>query len=97
MTFLNGGVLSKGDLRGYGAVMARNGGKILDTRLQGITANIGPSGYASGLFAATESTDSAYKTNIYVYGRDGQSAREIAREVKKELINETNNHRMAWA
>ena len=35
--------------------------------------------------------------NIYVYGRDGQSAREIAREVKKELINETNNHRMAWA
>ena len=68
MIFLNGGVLSGGDLRGYGYVTARNGGKLINTHLQGITANIGASGYASGLTATTESTGSAYDTNIYVYG-----------------------------
>ena len=68
MIFLSGGVLSGGDLRGYGYVAARNGGKIFNTHLRGITANIGASGYASGLTATTESTGSAYDTNIYVYG-----------------------------
>ena len=68
MTFLNGAVLSGGDLRGYGFVAARNGGKIINTHIRGITANVGASGYASGLTATTESTGSAYDTNIYVYG-----------------------------
>ncbi|MBQ9336417.1 MAG: hypothetical protein IJS14_03850, partial [Lentisphaeria bacterium] len=68
MIFLSGGVLSGGDLRGYGYVTARNGGKIINTHIRGITANIGASGYASGLTATTESTGSAYDTNIYVYG-----------------------------
>ena len=61
-------VLSGGDLRGYGFFTATSGGKVLGTKIKGVAANIGASGYASGLSAATESTGSAYDTNIYVYG-----------------------------
>lgn len=35
--------------------------------------------------------------NINVYARDGQSAVQIAKEVKTILINEVNNQRVAWA
>ncbi|MBO4344511.1 MAG: hypothetical protein J5833_02070, partial [Victivallales bacterium] len=68
MTFLNGAVLDGGDLRGYGYFTVKDGAKVLNTKIKGITANIGASGYASGLSAITESTGSAYDTNIYVYG-----------------------------
>ena len=68
MTIIDGGVLSAADLRGYGSVNVRSGGKIINTHIRGITANIGASGYASGLSATTESSGSAYDTNIYVYG-----------------------------
>ena len=61
-------VLSGGDIRGYGFFNATSGGKVLGTKIKGVTANIGTSGYASGLCATTESTGSAYDTNIYVYG-----------------------------
>lgn len=33
---------------------------------------------------------------INVYGNDGQSAREMAEEVKRVLINEVNRRRLAW-
>ena len=68
MTIVEGGVLAGGDLRGYGSVLVKNGGKMLDTKLQGITANIATSGYASGLSATVASGKNAYGTNIYVYG-----------------------------
>ena len=68
MTFLNGATLLDGDLRGYGYFSVRNGAKVLNTKIKGITANIGGGGYASGLSAMTDPTDSAYNTNIYVYG-----------------------------
>ena len=61
-------VLSGGDIRGYGYFTATSGGKVLGTRIRGVTANIGASGYASGLTATVASTGSAYDTNIYVYG-----------------------------
>ena len=68
MTVAKGGILTGADLRGYGSVRVTSGGKIFNTHLRGITASIGASGYASGLTATTESTGSAYDTNIYVYG-----------------------------
>ena len=46
----------------------KNGGKMLDTKLQGVGASIGASGYASGLSATIASGKNAYGTNIYVYG-----------------------------
>ena len=68
MTVADGGVLTGADLRGYGSVLVTSGGKIINTRIKGVTVNIGASGYGSGISAATESTGSAYDTNIYVYG-----------------------------
>ena len=68
LNVLNGGVLSGGDLRGYGSVLVKNGGKMLDTKLQGVGASIATSGYASGLSATVASGKNAYGTNIYVYG-----------------------------
>lgn len=68
MTVADGGALTGADLRGYGSVRVTSGGKILNTKLKGITVNVGASGYGSGLSAMTESTGSAYDTNIYVYG-----------------------------
>ena len=68
MTFLNGAMLIDADMRGYGYFTVKNGAKVLNTKLKGITANIGASGYASGLSAVTDPTNSAYQTNIYVYG-----------------------------
>jgi hypothetical protein len=68
MTIVEGGVLAGGDLRGYGSVLVKNGGKMLDTKLQGVGASIASSGYASGLSATIASGKNAYGTNIYVYG-----------------------------
>ena len=68
MTIVEGGVLAGGDLRGYGSVLVKNGGKMLDTKLQGVGASIAASGYASGLSATIASGKNAYGTNIYVYG-----------------------------
>ena len=68
MTIVEGGVLAGGDLRGYGSVLVKNGGKMLDTKLQGVGASIATSGYASGLSATIASGKNAYGTNIYVYG-----------------------------
>ncbi|MDD6338388.1 MAG: hypothetical protein PUC15_08420 [Lentisphaeria bacterium] len=68
MTIVEGGVLAGGDLRGYGSVLVKNGGKMLDTKLQGVGASIATSGYASGLSATVASGKNAYGTNIYVYG-----------------------------
>ena len=68
MTIVEGGVLAGGDLRGYGSVLVKNGGKMLDTKLQGVGASIGASGYASGISATIASGKNAYGTNIYVYG-----------------------------
>ncbi len=77
MTFLNGAVLDGGDLRGYGYFSVRNGAKVLNTKIKGITANIGASGYASGLSAITDPTNSAYQTNIYVYGSDAVADKTV--------------------
>ncbi|MBQ7731379.1 MAG: hypothetical protein IJT68_06035 [Lentisphaeria bacterium] len=68
MTIVEGGVLSGADLRGYGSVLVKNGGRMLDTKLQGVGASIATSGYASGLSATVASGKNAYGTNIYVYG-----------------------------
>ncbi|MBR4718495.1 MAG: hypothetical protein IKP09_10600 [Lentisphaeria bacterium] len=68
MTIIEGGVLAGGDLRGYGSVLVKNGGRMLDTKLQGVGASIAASGYASGLSATIASGKNAYGTNIYVYG-----------------------------
>lgn len=37
------------------------------------------------------------QTTINVYARDDQSAREIAMQVRNILVNDEQNHRMAWA
>ena len=37
------------------------------------------------------------QTTINVYARDDQSAREIAQQVRNILVNDEQNHRMAWA
>ena len=68
MTFLNSATLLDADMRGFGYFSVRDGAKVLNTKIKGITANIGGGGYASGLFAMTDPTNSAYQTNIYVYG-----------------------------
>ncbi len=80
MTFLNSATLLDGDMRGFGYFSVRDGAKVLNTKLKGITANIGGGGYASGLFAMTDPTNSAYQTNIYVYGNSQKGTSGFAEQ-----------------
>ena len=51
----------------------------------------------SGLKADISKEDQNREINIYVYGRDGQNAREIAKEVENELMLRFNQLRAARA
>lgn len=52
---------------------------------------------AQDVAAIINSREESRPIVINVYAKDGQDVRQLAREVKTELINEVNNKRVAWA
>ena len=67
-TVANGGVISGADLRGNGDVIIADGGKILDTHVDGVDVCIVSGGCGSGVSTTIQPTAYAYDTEVTVNG-----------------------------